>query len=111
MKRGQSKDALIYASKNDFDLGVNISSSDDSEFLDTVDDDKYLKAVNFSVLQCINDVVVPNITQCPDSVTPASLVSPSKLRKSRSLSSVNEFHIGSTEIFVTKIVSRQAYKI
>nr|XP_034303093.1 collagen alpha-3(VI) chain isoform X2 [Crassostrea gigas] len=65
------------ASSNLFIVGVNISSSDDSEFLDTVDDDKYLKAVNFSVLQCINDVVVPNITQCPDSVTPASLVSPS----------------------------------
>uniref|UniRef100_A0A8W8KLL6 Uncharacterized protein n=1 Tax=Magallana gigas TaxID=29159 RepID=A0A8W8KLL6_MAGGI len=65
------------ASSNLFIVGVNISSSDVPEFLDTVDDDKYLKAVNFSVLQCINDVVVPNITQCPDSVTPASLVSPS----------------------------------
>lgn len=58
--------------------GVNISTSQDSDFLDTVDGDKFLKAENFSVLQCINDVVVPNITQCLDSVTPTTLVTPSR---------------------------------
>ncbi|XP_078326552.1 collagen alpha-3(VI) chain-like [Crassostrea virginica] len=60
-----------------FIVGVNISSSVDAEYLEAVDDDKYLKGVNFSVLQCINDVVVPNITQCPEFITPATLVSPS----------------------------------
>ena len=59
--------------------GVNISSSVDAEYLEAVDDDKYLKGVNFSVLQCINDVVIPNITQCPEFITPATLVSPSRL--------------------------------
>ncbi|XP_065930762.1 collagen alpha-3(VI) chain isoform X1 [Magallana gigas] len=61
-------------SSNLFIVGVNISSSVDSEFLAAVDDAKYLKAENFSVLQCINDVVVPNITQCPDSINDTSLV-------------------------------------
>ena len=56
-----------------------MSSSADAEYLAAVDDNKYLKSVNFSVLQCINDVVVPNITQCPESITPTTLVSPSRL--------------------------------
>ena len=51
-----------------------MSSSADAEYLAAVDDNKYLKSVNFSVLQCINDVVVPNITQCPESITPTTLV-------------------------------------
>nr|XP_034303094.1 collagen alpha-3(VI) chain-like [Crassostrea gigas] len=65
------------ASSDLFIVGVNISTSQDSAILDMVDGDKFLKAENFSVLQCINDVVVPNITQCLDSVTPTSLVTPS----------------------------------
>ena len=65
-----------------FHSGVNVSTSVDTQYLEAVDSDKYLKAVNFSVLQCINDVVIPNITQCPELITPAALVSPSMYCKS-----------------------------
>ena len=66
-----------------------MSSSADAEYLAAVDDDKYLKGVNFSVLQCINDVVVPNITQCPESITPTTLVSPSRLFKFKEIGLVS----------------------
>lgn len=59
-------------------LGIAISSTYDSALLSIVDNDKYLKATDFSTLVCMNDQIISSITQCPASITPASLIAPSK---------------------------------
>lgn len=58
--------------------GVSITSSSyDADYQGAVSDNKkYMEATNFINLECITDMVVSNITQCPQSISTPSPVSP-----------------------------------